>query len=128
MNFPLWRVVRSAVPSAILLGACGYAYSFVVAAAVPGGAAATRNVPVTMAAWGFGLAALFTVVGHLWRGMPAVSEKPRKVELLPDPATGLDPEVEKLLNRLLAEARAAELVAPSQVHQEAVLKEVPVAD
>lgn len=123
------RVLRSAIPGAILLGVAGLGMREFARMASPGDPAdvarMTRNIPLTMAAWGFGVAGLFALAGALWSGPPP------KLEPIPEPVvseSGLDPEVEKLLNRLLAESQAAESVAPSQIDQKAVLEEVPVAD
>lgn len=101
----IWRVLRAAIPGAILLGVAGLGMREFARMASPGDptdvARMTRNIPLTMAAWGFGVAGLFALVGALWRGPPP------KPESSPEPVvseSGLDPEVEKLLNRLLAES------------------------
>ena len=120
----LGRVLVSAIMGGILLGVFGLGMREFARMATPGNSAdvarITQTIPLTMAAWGVGVAGLFTLLGTLWAGPTAKPEPP------PEPVgdSGLDPEVERLLNRLQAE----QSIAPGQVDQEAVLEEVPVAD
>lgn len=127
MDRLLWTVLRSAIPAAVVLGVAGLGLRE-LARLTPSDdpaalVAATRHVPLTMAAWGFGLATLFALAGAMWRGKPTPAPEPA-----PAGESGLDPEVERLLNRLLAEAAAAESVAVRQVDEKAAVEKVAVAD
>ncbi len=62
-----------------------------------------RRLPFTLAAWGFGLAAVFELLAALWRrGRAPAPTKP------PTPTASPEAEVEKLLHQLLQQADAAE--------------------
>ena len=107
----LLKLLKAGVPTAAVLAFFGYAFAqfagmwYVSEAGgrdSPVGAAEVARtlewrLPLTMAAWGFGLVALFEGVLSLWR-------KPMPVE----PAVPVVDETEQLLLQLLEEADAAE--------------------
>ena len=107
----LLKLLKAGVPTAAVLAFFGYAFAQFAGMwyvsesggrASPVGAAEVARtlewrLPLAMAAWGFGLVALFEGVLSLWR-------KPVPVEL----AVPVVDETEQLLLKLLEEADAAE--------------------
>lgn len=101
------RILRHGLLAALMLGALGYVYAqfaglWFDTKAGAGGAEVTEalqwRVPLTMAAWGFGLVAVFEFFAGLWR----TPEKPTLVE------SKSVPDAETLLLELLDQAEAAE--------------------
>jgi len=106
------RILRNGLLAAFMLGALGFAYAHFAGVwfdsktgdreAPIGGAEVTEalqwRVPLTMAAWGFGLVALFELFASLWR----------KPETLSPSASAPVPDAEVLLSELLDQAEAAE--------------------
>ncbi len=113
MRLYLFKVLKSGLPTAAILAVCGYVFAqfagmwYVSEAGgrtLPVGSGEIADtlewrLPLTMAAWGFGLIALFEGVLSIWR-QPAVLEVPAEVETVD--------ETEQLLLKLLEEAEAAE--------------------
>ena len=113
MRLYLFKVLKSGLPTAAILAVCGYVFAqfagmwYVSEAGgrtLPVGSGEIAGtlewrLPLTMAAWGFGLIALFEGVLSIWR-QPAVLEVPAEVETVD--------ETEQLLLKLLEEAEAAE--------------------
>ena len=97
----LGAVLRSALPAALMLGAVGFGYSQLAATVFPDSAEATRRVPLAMAGWGLVLGAAYGLLGGLWR-----APKPEAAPPVETPKSGLDPEVERLLQRIEAESQA----------------------
>lgn len=144
MRATFLRILKSGLPTAVLLGGLGYLYAAVAgiyldANAPPrftgqgtDGASVTHTLeirlPLLMAGSGFALVAGCELLLSLWR-RPAV-RKPAAAEPAAVAESGLDPEVEKLLNQLLEQADAADArrsVPPDQVDQEPAAEEVAVA-
>ncbi len=137
MPTTLLRTLKSGVPVALALAGLGYLYATIVGilagstAGVEADPDMQVRIPVTMAAWGFGLVAAGELVFGF--GRRTVAAAPVVVPAEPGPG-GLDPDVERLLNDLLAQADAARAtdaaagsVPPDQVHQEALAEQVAVA-
>ncbi len=113
MRLYLFKVLKSGLPTAAILAVCGYVFAqfagmwYVSEAGgrtLPVGSGEIADtlewrLPLTMAAWGFGLIALFEGVLSIWR-QPAALEVPAEVETVD--------ETEQLLLKLLEEAEAAE--------------------
>ena len=115
MRDTLLRILKNGVPTAVILAGLGWLMAEAAGMWVAG-QAVTRSdpvgggedvadmfrsrLPLSMAAWGFGIVAAFEVTLGLWRG----GKKPA------DPPAAVPPEdeVEKLLNDLLRQAEAAE--------------------
>jgi hypothetical protein len=106
---PFWpRLLKSVLPIALLAGGVGYLFAQAagayVATARDDGSALTESlawrVPLSMAAWGGGIALLFEVFRHLWsRSKPTPN---------PVVASSDVPDAEQLLMQLLEQAEAAE--------------------
>lgn len=136
MPTTLLRILKSGVPVALALAGLGYLYATIAGILVGSTAGAEVDpdmrvrVPVVMAAWGFGLVAAGELLFGFGRRTAAATPPAAPVE---PGSGGLDPDVERLLNDLLAQADlarakdAAESVAPDQVDQEAVAEVVAVA-
>lgn len=113
MRLYLFKVLKSGLPTAAILAVCGYVFAQFAGMwyaseaggrtlAVGSGEIADTlewRLPMTMAAWGFGLIALFEGVLSIWRkpAALAVSSETEPVD-----------ETEQLLLKLLEEAEAAE--------------------
>jgi hypothetical protein len=109
-SFPR-RILKSAVPSALILAACGYLIAEVAGSwfeannttrthepgAIP--AALRQRLPLTMAAWGFALVGLYELIRGLWIRQPTPA---------PPPAVS---SAEDQLQQLLREAEARNLAA-----------------
>gem|GEM_PF-1616709 len=111
MRSYLLKLMKYGVPTGVVLAGVGYLFAHLAAiwyTSESGGRATVGaeemsatlewRLPLTMAAWGFGLVALFEGVLSLWR-TPVASPAPA--------AVGPD-ETEQLLLKLLEEAEAAE--------------------
>jgi len=108
----LLKLLKTGLPTAAGLGVVGYAFARLAGmwyVSEAGGRTAIGandiaealewRLPLTMAAWGFGLVALFEGILSIWRTPTAPAP--------PTPAPPID-ETEKLLLKLLEEAEAAE--------------------
>ena len=108
----LLKLLKTGVPTAAGLGVVGYAFAQFAGmwyVSEAGGRTAIGandiaealewRLPATMAAWGFGLVALFEGILSIWRKPPTTA-----------PPAGANPvdETEQLLLKLLEEAEAAE--------------------
>ncbi len=144
MRATFLRILKSGLPTAVLLAGLGYLYAIVAGiyldttapprpTGLPGtdGERATQalevRLPILMGGSGFALVAGCELLLSLWRRPDA-----GKTAAPPDaaPASGLDPEVEKLLNQLLEQADAADArrsVPPGQIDEEPAAEEVSVA-
>lgn len=123
MRDTLIRVLKSGVPTALVLAALGWVMAEAaglwlagqpVSRSQPGipsdSSAATGSedvadmfrsrLPFAMAAWGFGIVTAFELTLGLWRGGKKPAARPVAVPT--------EDEVEKLLNDLLRQAEAAE--------------------
>ena len=143
MRATFLRILKTGLPTAGLLAGLGYLYAVIAGiyldANVPprptgrpgtDGEQVTRaleiRLPVLMAGGGFALIAAGELLLSLWRPPAAGPAAPPNAI----PASGLDPEVEKLLNQLLEQADAADArrsVPPNQIDQEPAAEEVAVA-
>lgn len=115
----LLKLLKNGVPTAVILAVIGYLFAQLASMWYVSESGGRENVgvqemsetlqwrlPLTMAAWGFGLVALFEGVLSLWRtpvAPPTISTPP-----------AVD-ETEQLLLQLLEEAEAAEAVRQSRI-------------
>ena len=116
MRYTLIRVLKSGVPTALMLAALGWVMAEGAGMWLAGqtvgrsgapydsgsdvaGTLRTR-LPFAMAAWGFGIVLVFELVLSLWRGGKPPAPKPV--------ATPSEDSVEKMLNELLAQTEAAQ--------------------
>jgi hypothetical protein len=107
------RCLKTVVPTAVILAACGYGFAVVAGVYVSGGKDSGESLqdvlvwrlPFTLAAWGGGLVFLYELFRAAW------GRKPTPIE--PTPATEVD--AEQLLQQLLDQADAAEAVRRSGV-------------
>ena len=131
MRATIFRILRNGIFTAIALAILGYMMSefagmwlastqtarttmgnpTATAHEIPGsGTNITQQLrsrlPVTMAAWGFALVAIFESIAAIWRGQQTFSPPSRAAKSACTPTNDLDPEVEKLLNQLLEQADA----------------------
>lgn len=103
----LFRVVKSVLPTALFLAACGYAFAVLAGKYVADGkdsGEALQNVlawrlPFTLAAWGGGMVLVFELFRALWGQSPAPK---------PPAARSAEVDAEQLLQQLLDQADAAE--------------------
>jgi hypothetical protein len=105
------RILKSAVPSALMLALVGYLFAEMAGVWYDSHMTTPEHkstatvdhlrsrLPLTMAAWGFGLVTLYELVRSLWRPRPE-----------PKPAVA-EPSVEEQLQKLLREAKAQNLAA-----------------
>lgn len=116
----LLKLLKNGVPTAVVLAVVGYLFAQLAAMWYVSESGGRANVgvqemsetlqwrlPLTMAAWGFGLVALFEGVLSLWRTpapTPSLTAAPPAVD-----------ETEQLLLQLLEEAEAAEAVRQSRI-------------
>ena len=113
----LLKLLKNGVPTAAILAVVGYLFAQLAGmwyVSESGGRTSPVGsdeiadtlqwrLPLTMAAWGFGLVALFEGVLSLWRKPPAAA-----------PVVSAVDETELLLLKLLEEADAAEAVRQSK--------------
>ena len=106
------RALKTVLPTAVLLGVCGYLFAVsvgrVVATDKDNGAATADalrwRLPFTMAAWGGGMVLVFELFRSLWGGKP------------PAPPAKARPQAvdsEQLLLQMLEQAEAAEAARQS---------------
>lgn len=115
----LLKLLKNGLPTAAILAAIGFLFAQLAGmwyVSESGGRTSTVGadeiadtlqwrLPLTMAAWGFGLVALFEGVLALWRTAPAPAIRP---------AVPAVDETELLLLQLLEEAEAAEVMRQSR--------------
>lgn len=119
MRHYLLKLLKNGVPTAVALAVVGYFFAQLAAmwyASESGGRVTVGademsdtlewHLPLTMAAWGFGLVALFEGVLSLWR-TPVAEPVALTIPVVD--------ETEQLLLKLLEEAEAAEAVRQSKI-------------